>query len=182
MGEPGRDTSPTAPGLTVVEDDEGWTLAVPWDLGAGLVMAVFAFLAVCTGAFTVSIGKYPMAVGFLAAAIALGYVAAAAFRNSTVIRIADGALTVTHGPMPWGRGLVLDAARVRDVVTEDYGPIGNPRWALRVDLQDGGRVRLVEVTQFVSLGRLQLAAPLIKQRLGLRLCDGSDDGSSDDEI
>jgi hypothetical protein len=178
MGNQDLDELPAIPGLEETHQAGAWSLRVAWDHGTGWAAGTLAAAAFLLAVAMLSIGMAALALASVMATLVLGYVAAVAFRNSTLIRIEEGKLLVTHGPMPWARGLELDADEITDVACQRSGFGQSAQWRVRADLGDGGHAWLLPGYHFLSLAAMQGVAPRIKRGLGLRLSFESED---DDE-
>lgn len=100
--------------IRVLSDATGLALERRWFSATTVFMTVFAVFwnafMVMWFAIAISSGEWAMAAfGSIHGAVGLGliYAVVAQYRNRTVIRVADGALSLTHGPVPWPGGTAL---------------------------------------------------------------------------
>lgn len=88
-------------------------LAIVWDCYLVCWDSMFAEDGGLPGIFRIVFFVVP--VTHIAAGVFLTYFAIAGLLNSTVIRIADGMLSVRHGPLPWRGNLDLATDRIEQI-------------------------------------------------------------------
>ncbi len=71
----------------------------------------------------------------LAVGVGLVYVTAAGFLNRTHLRVADGVLTVTHGPVPWPGNRSIPLAELEQLYTEEKVARGKNGVTVTYDLK-----------------------------------------------
>jgi hypothetical protein len=98
------------------EDDDvrvSWRWGSPWQHVTGLIFAIIwcvvSVAAMAQGQGTIG----PLA--FLGLGVGLIYGAIAGLVNRTTIRVSNGRLHVTHGPLPWRGNAVLDRAALEQI-------------------------------------------------------------------
>lgn len=134
----GKGRTPKKPSRwRVVSDGVAWVVEWKWFTPAAVFYLLFYLMVwAVLIAFVVPWVPTPGRVVFGAAAVVTGWVVLGYFVNRTTIRVSDGWLSVTHGPMYWPGGRRFAAADVTGVtvVEEPVPSEDEPQFTYRVRL------------------------------------------------
>lgn len=105
-------------------------------------------------------------VGHAAAGVLLTYVTACHFVNATRIGVADGVLSVRHGPLPWRRALAVPAADLDQLFCREDTTEDSPNtYSLHARLKSGGQIALLE--GLPEADQALYVEQLLEDRLGI---------------